>query len=298
MQSVGITVNGSTNAVSACGSRSMSLSLIACQPRMLEPSKPRPSSNTSSSSLRDGDGEVLPDAGEIHEPQVDGLDVAFAAPAQTRAQAGTSNVILRDLGPNRQNVQADHSQIRIQNDGTTPGGQVPALNGVVAFKGDQVLHSSRVPIAKVHRRPFDDGIHFFLGPIREKDVHVVLALRIRINGCADVRSDRTKSRGDEGIVFRAEPGCFRADALLAAAPMRKTAGHTGIDVVDRGVVHDELRQAVCCQLRIAGRSLGHHGNIGKHVFCPRRRVPRDHRQHNGDERRPNSRSRCHERAVE
>src|SRR4029078_7720278 len=54
MQSVGITVNGSTNAVSACGSRSMSLSLIACQPRMLEPSKPRPSSNVSSSSFETG----------------------------------------------------------------------------------------------------------------------------------------------------------------------------------------------------------------------------------------------------
>src|SRR4051794_35548286 len=54
MHSVGITVNGSTNAVSACGSRSMSLSLMACQPRMLEPSKPRPSSKTSSSSLETG----------------------------------------------------------------------------------------------------------------------------------------------------------------------------------------------------------------------------------------------------
>ena len=47
-------MNGSRNAVSGCGTTSMSLSLIACQPRMLEPSKPRPSSNTSSSSLFTG----------------------------------------------------------------------------------------------------------------------------------------------------------------------------------------------------------------------------------------------------
>ena len=77
-------MNGSTNAVSGCGTTSMSLSLIACQPRMLEPSKPRPSSKTSSSSLLDGDGEVLPDAGEIHEPQVDRLDVPLATHRQDR----------------------------------------------------------------------------------------------------------------------------------------------------------------------------------------------------------------------
>src|SRR5713226_2284596 len=41
--------NGSMNAVSATGMTSMSDSLIACQPRMLEPSKPRPSSKTASS---------------------------------------------------------------------------------------------------------------------------------------------------------------------------------------------------------------------------------------------------------
>ena len=51
---VGSAVNGSRTAVSGCGITSMSLSLIACQPRMLEPSKPRPSSKTSSSSLSTG----------------------------------------------------------------------------------------------------------------------------------------------------------------------------------------------------------------------------------------------------
>src|SRR6516162_152243 len=41
--------NGSMNAVSGTGMTSMSDSLIACQPRMLDPSKPRPSSKTCSS---------------------------------------------------------------------------------------------------------------------------------------------------------------------------------------------------------------------------------------------------------
>src|SRR5438093_7294630 len=41
--------NGSRKAVSGTGSTSMSDSLIACQPRMDEPSKPRPSSKTASS---------------------------------------------------------------------------------------------------------------------------------------------------------------------------------------------------------------------------------------------------------
>ena len=52
--SVGSAAKGSKNAVSGCGTTIMSLSLIACQPRMLEPSKPRPSSNTSSVSLFTG----------------------------------------------------------------------------------------------------------------------------------------------------------------------------------------------------------------------------------------------------
>src|SRR5439155_23743958 len=42
--------NGSRKAVSGTGITSMSDSLIACQPRMLEPSKPRPSSKVLSCS--------------------------------------------------------------------------------------------------------------------------------------------------------------------------------------------------------------------------------------------------------
>src|SRR3989304_1457591 len=54
IDNVGSLQNGSSTAVSGCGTTSMSLSLMACQPRMLEPSKPSPSSNTSSSSLSTG----------------------------------------------------------------------------------------------------------------------------------------------------------------------------------------------------------------------------------------------------
>jgi hypothetical protein len=43
--SVGISANGSLNAVLGSGISSMSLSWIAAQPRMLEPSMPNPSSN-------------------------------------------------------------------------------------------------------------------------------------------------------------------------------------------------------------------------------------------------------------
>ena len=60
----------------------MSLSLIACQPRMLEPSNPSPSSKTSSASFVTGIVKVLPEAGKIHEPQVNRLDVLFATQCQ------------------------------------------------------------------------------------------------------------------------------------------------------------------------------------------------------------------------
>src|SRR5215472_10216775 len=46
--SVGCWKNGSIKAVDGSGTINMSLSLIACQPRIDEPSKPRPSSNTPS----------------------------------------------------------------------------------------------------------------------------------------------------------------------------------------------------------------------------------------------------------
>ena len=47
--SVGCLKNGSMNAVLGSGIISMSLSLIACQPRIEEPSKPMPSSKVPSS---------------------------------------------------------------------------------------------------------------------------------------------------------------------------------------------------------------------------------------------------------
>ena len=62
-------------AVSGTGLTSMSDSLIACQPRMLEPSKPKPRSKVSSSSSRAGTEKCCHRPGKVHEPQVHDLDV-------------------------------------------------------------------------------------------------------------------------------------------------------------------------------------------------------------------------------
>ena len=53
-ESVGSAMNGSMVAVLGSGTTSMSDSLIACQPRMDEPSKPKPSSKMSSVSSASG----------------------------------------------------------------------------------------------------------------------------------------------------------------------------------------------------------------------------------------------------
>ena len=52
---------------------SMSEALIGCQPRIDEPSSPKPSSNESSLSCWIGDRGVLPDAGQVDELEVDHL---------------------------------------------------------------------------------------------------------------------------------------------------------------------------------------------------------------------------------
>ena len=69
-------MNGSTIAVSACGTTSMSLSLIACQPRIDEPSKPKPSSKLASVRAFTGIVKCFCVPGKIHEPQVDGADLS------------------------------------------------------------------------------------------------------------------------------------------------------------------------------------------------------------------------------
>ena len=56
-ESVGASVNGSRIALVASGTSSMSDSLIPCQPRIEEPSKPRPSSKADSSN--DVNGSVM-----------------------------------------------------------------------------------------------------------------------------------------------------------------------------------------------------------------------------------------------
>jgi hypothetical protein len=56
---------------------------MGCQPRMLEPSKPKPSSKLSSVQFADGHGEVLPHARKIHETDVYHLYAVFFAIANT-----------------------------------------------------------------------------------------------------------------------------------------------------------------------------------------------------------------------
>ena len=56
------------------GSRAMSDSWIFWKPRIDEPSKARPSSKTSGPNEPAGHGEVLHDAGQVAEPDVDDLD--------------------------------------------------------------------------------------------------------------------------------------------------------------------------------------------------------------------------------
>ncbi len=75
--SVGWDGNGSMRAVSGWGTTSKSASLMARQPTTLEPSNAMPSSKVSSVSGIGGDREMLPDAGKIHEPQVDRRDLAL-----------------------------------------------------------------------------------------------------------------------------------------------------------------------------------------------------------------------------
>ena len=56
----------------------MSVSLIACQPRMRGAVEAEAVLEDRFLEVVGGDGEVLPDAGEIHEAQVDRLDFLFA----------------------------------------------------------------------------------------------------------------------------------------------------------------------------------------------------------------------------
>ena len=62
-------------AVSGSGSSIMSDSWIDWKPRTDEPSNASPSSNTLSSNADSRDREVLDDAGQIAEPDVDVLDL-------------------------------------------------------------------------------------------------------------------------------------------------------------------------------------------------------------------------------
>ena len=64
-------------AVSGSGMASMSEASMLFQPRMEEPSKPKPSLKTSSVSSRMGQREVLPGAEGVDELDVDHLGAAL-----------------------------------------------------------------------------------------------------------------------------------------------------------------------------------------------------------------------------
>ena len=75
MLSVLCFVNGSMTAVSGSGIRSMSDSWISWNPRIDEPSKPRPVLEHVLGELVRRDREVLHQAGQVAEADVDDLDV-------------------------------------------------------------------------------------------------------------------------------------------------------------------------------------------------------------------------------
>ena len=68
---VGLAKNGSRRAVAGSGIASMSDSLMPIQPRIDEPSKPRPSSNVSSSQRSMGKEQCCQRAEHVDELQVD-----------------------------------------------------------------------------------------------------------------------------------------------------------------------------------------------------------------------------------
>src|SRR6202041_2706030 len=98
---------------------------------------------------------------------------------------------------------------------------------------------------------------------REKYLHVVSALPVRLHGRANVRGDRAKSRRYEGVVCRGKPLGERANALQAPTPMRKVARRIGIYKVRRGVVQYEISQAISHQFLIGMSGRSHHGDIAK-----------------------------------
>ena len=74
---VGCAGNGSIKAVSGWGTTSRSASLIARQPTTLEPSNADPFLERLLGERVGRNREMLPDAGKIHEPQVDRRHLAL-----------------------------------------------------------------------------------------------------------------------------------------------------------------------------------------------------------------------------
>ena len=91
-ESVGASVAGSRIAVSACGRSSMSDSEMPCQPRIEEPSKPRPSVNADSSSARTGSVMCchVPSRSQNFRSTI----AALVSPAQSIASRGAGAVVV------------------------------------------------------------------------------------------------------------------------------------------------------------------------------------------------------------
>src|SRR6266567_2673584 len=90
--------NGSTNAVSGTGSTSMSDSLIACQPRIDEPSKPSPSSKTPSSRASAGMVKCCHSPGKSVKRRSTALTSRSRIKAKTSLGV-TTNDLRIDIGP-------------------------------------------------------------------------------------------------------------------------------------------------------------------------------------------------------
>ena len=96
--------NGSTNAVVGSGISAMSDSWIAWKPRIDEPSNISPSSRHVLVERTRRDGEVLHDAGQVAEPDVDELDALRLDVGQQVLGVGehpTSSGWLRDSSERR-----------------------------------------------------------------------------------------------------------------------------------------------------------------------------------------------------
>ena len=81
---------------------------------------------------------------------------------------------------------------------------VPAIDRLIVSAPRWPPHRLK-PVRKVNGRPFHDTLHYDHQGVGREGICVVLALRVRLHGRADVRGQRAKARGNEGVVAGVEP---------------------------------------------------------------------------------------------